>query len=335
MGFAGSFKKETGDQIKNEPEKKQKKSEKVLFKESGIGGGFDLFDDDDDDDFVKVKQSKAKESVVTNAKNVETEKVDFDPLANEISETQKDITPDAPKDAKSEIVKDTKEKNEKLAMFNDDNDAFGIASSENVIISKQKTLGPQKEELVDNEVDVQSHENVKEKVEENQNEKEEETKFKKPGKLADKFGHLNFDPTKMKVGAGPPKKTKEFVSGNNEEQKSQNDTFVKKKRKNTVDMEIDELFDFVPDDDNNDKNEEKEKEDVIEDKVQEKEPSPTPEIEQEADIVAVVEKKENVKEVKKATTNIFDDSSDDDVFSSNITKKKLKMDEDDFDSLFD
>merc|ERR1712228_552934 len=194
--FAGSFKKESDDQIKNEPEKKQKKSEKVLFKDSGVGGGFDLFDDDDDDDdFVKVKQSKAKESVVTNAKNVETEKVDFDPLANEISETQKDITPDAPKDAKSEIVKDTKEKNEKLAMFNDDNDAFGIASSENVIISKQKTLGPQKEELVDNEVDVQSHENVKEKVEENQNEKEEETKFKKPGKLADKFGHLNFDPT--------------------------------------------------------------------------------------------------------------------------------------------
>merc|ERR1712025_483396 len=55
---------------------------------------------------------------------------------------------------------------------------------------------------------------------------ESKTQFKSAGsgKLAEKFGHLNLDPSKMKVGAAPPRKAKAFTSGAADEETAETET---------------------------------------------------------------------------------------------------------------
>merc|ERR1712129_447146 len=85
--FSGKFKKEVDANTKKETIVEKKKESAIVFKESGIGGGFDLFDDESDDDFVKVKAStKVKKETM----DVVTEKVDFDPLADDTPEVKND-----------------------------------------------------------------------------------------------------------------------------------------------------------------------------------------------------------------------------------------------------
>eukprot|EP00483_Globobulimina_turgida_P000299 UN00299 len=132
----------------------------------------------------------------------------------------------------------------------------------------------------------------------------------------------------MMVGAGPPRKTKEFTSGPELEKK------VKKKkdesifdeddlgatRKDFKDDELDNLFDEAP---SNPTEPEPEPEPpvkakvVSKPKVKVKEPSPSPSPPPEpVKPKAKPKAKKVVKEKKKPSANIFDDSDSDDMFSS-------------------
>merc|ERR1712154_647769 len=136
------------------------------------------------------------------------------------------------------------------------------------------------------------------------------SQFKTWGKLAEKFGHLNLDPTKMKVGATRQRKPVAFKSETTQQpQKPKEDSSnifdveEVSKRASTQEKEIDELFDF-----------DDEPQQTV--KVQpEPEPEPEPKM----------ESKPKPKPKEKASSNIFDDSDDDDMWSSNknITKSKL------------
>merc|ERR1712154_21869 len=155
------------------------------------------------------------------------------------------------------------------------------------------------------------------------------SQFKTKGKLAEKFGHLNLDPTKMKVGASRQRKPVAFKSEETQQPEKPKDDSSNifddeevSKRASTQEKEIDELFDFDDEPQKTDKVEPElkpEPEPKMESKPKAKEPSPEP-------------------EKPKASSNIFDDSDDDDMWSSNknITKSKLNnKDDDDLDSLFD
>merc|ERR1712129_341677 len=102
--FSGKFKKEVDAKVEDKKETivEKKKESAIVFKDSGIGGGFDLFDDESDDDFVKVKAStKVKKETM----DVVTEKVDFDPLADDTPEVKNDdvmIEQDVPSKANEE-----------------------------------------------------------------------------------------------------------------------------------------------------------------------------------------------------------------------------------------
>merc|ERR1712129_581721 len=196
--FSGKFKKEVDAKIEDKKETivEKKNESAIVFKESGIGGGFDLFDDESDDDFVKVKAStKVKKETMDTV----TEKVDFDPLADETPEPEKndaiseqDVPSKANEEDKQTNFSDDQllepkkdrttpeiEENDNLNdtmsntfsakenLFDDDepsepkeeaaaaapeietDDRLDMKSSENMSISKQKTVIVQKENIFD------------------------------------------------------------------------------------------------------------------------------------------------------------------------------------------
>eukprot|EP01084_Bolivina_argentea_P163720 284777_1 len=271
---------------KEEIKPKKKDKPKDIFKQSGIGGGMDLFDDESDDDgFVKFKKNpKIDEKITgTQVKKIQTKKTAINPLADS------------------------------------DDDGFQVVDKKEEP-KKEKTPEP-KQEI------------VPEKKPEPIVKQSPKSTFKKKGKLSKKFGHLNFDPTKMMVGAGPPRKKKAFQGDNVNEPKKKKDESIfdeaeEPKREDAKADELDSLFDEVP---------QKPKEKtpqakVVKKKVKVKEPSPSPEPE-----IVKKKPKEVVKETTKASTNIFDmsDSDEDDIFAAPKKKNKLKNQDDDIDGLFD
>ena len=110
--------------------------------------------------------------------------------------------------------KKMKEIEDKKVMDNDDIKTRTKSTSMNHgIIRRQnssiKVLTATVKEL---EKDVQDVKDVnvtkKESKDKNKKKSKSKTKSKKKGKLAAKFGNLNIDPTKMRVGAAPPKRIK-------------------------------------------------------------------------------------------------------------------------------
>merc|ERR1712129_151431 len=103
---------------------------------------------------------------------------------------------------------------------------------------------------------------------------------------------------------------------------------VQKQRKNTVDMEIDELFDYIPDTQKVDEIEHNNVDEVNEEQTEDmmveqtKEPSPSPDIidepKEKEKVIVQTNEIEKEEEPKKQSSTIFDDESEDDMFSSNF-----------------
>jgi len=214
--------------------------------------------------------------------------------------------------------------NAKDSVFGDssDEDEMGavekVVESEKVSVKKDATEEAFEKYFGGKDKAISDAENEKEKEKVESAMENKGRKSSGSGKLADKFAHLNIDPSKMKVGAAPPRKTKAFASGAAEKEVVEDKEITQTEDstviavKSSEDREIDELF--GSDDDV----------DVVATQPASRakaKTSPVPDLEKETPSKA------------KVKSNLFDSDSDDDWTSKRAKPKRKETD--DFDSLFD